>query len=160
EMLQPSLHGAWNVVSPGFVAQETIRYESTARRYEPGALNLPGIVGMVASMELLMECGIEAIGERLLKLRDAMLVQLHALGFRGIVDTVDNVDALRGGSSGIVTVTHPAKDMKALFKQLDANGVTASLRQDRKGTMYIRFSPHFYNTEEEIERICEILRAN
>jgi selenocysteine lyase/cysteine desulfurase len=49
--------------------------------------------------------------------------------------------------------------MKALFKHLDTNGVTASLRQDRAGTMYIRFSPHFYNTAEEVERIIEITRG-
>lgn len=154
EMLRPSLLGAWNVVSPGFVAQDSIRYESSARRYEPGALNLPGIVGMLASMELLLGCGIDAIGERLLDLRGALLERLRGLEFRGILDGMDEAHE---GASGIVTVTHDGRDMKALFKHLDANGVTASLRQDRGGTMYIRFSPHFYNTVEEVERVAALM---
>ncbi|MBM3289525.1 MAG: aminotransferase class V-fold PLP-dependent enzyme [Candidatus Hydrogenedentes bacterium] len=160
EMLRPTLQGAWNVVSPGYVAQETIRYEPTARRYEPGALNYPGILGMLASMELLLECGTEAIGLRLLELRSALLDRLVEKGWRAIVDVADageDSERLREGASGIVTVTHPGREMKAAFKQLDAHGVTASLRQDRAGTPYIRFSPHFYNTIEEAERVVRAM---
>ncbi|NUM56503.1 MAG: aminotransferase class V-fold PLP-dependent enzyme [Candidatus Hydrogenedentes bacterium] len=160
ELLRPSLLGAWNVVSPGFVAQDAIRYESSARRYEPGALNVPGIIGMLASMELLLDCGIDAVGKRLLALRRALLERLRDLRFRAILDGMDSMDGmdnLREGPSGIVTVTHDDRDMKALFKHLDANGVTASLRQDRAGTTYIRFSPHFYNTVEEVDRVAELI---
>ena len=163
EMLRPSLLGAWNVVSPSFVAQETICFETSARRYEPGALNVPGIVGMLASMELLLDLGIEAIGARLLELRGELLGRLDGLGFRGILDVSDRSDlsdesdAMCAGPSAIVTVTHPGRDMKALFKQLESSGVTASLRQDRAGTMYIRFSPHFYNTLEEVERVVGVI---
>jgi len=156
EMLRPSLLGAWNVVSPGFVAQESIRYEPSARRYEPGALNLPGIVGMAASMDLLLEIGIDAIGERLLKLHALLAGELQKFGFQGILK---KMGVSSEGTSGILTVTHPDKDMKALFKHLDTNGVTASLRQDRAGTFYIRFSPHFYNTEADVMRIGELLSA-
>jgi selenocysteine lyase/cysteine desulfurase len=165
DMLRPSLLGAWNVVSPGFVAQREIHYESTGRRYEPGSLNIPGIVGMVASMQLLLDCGIEAVAGRLLELRGALLGRLRGAGFVSILDGVDGVDESDGmdgmdrWASGIVTVTHPTRDVKALFKQLESNGITASLRQDRAGTMYIRFSPHFYNTLEEVDRVAEVVSA-
>ena len=35
-----ALLGAWNIRSPDYVAQPEIAFEDTARRYEPGALNL------------------------------------------------------------------------------------------------------------------------
>jgi len=35
--------------------------------------------------------------------------------------------------------------------------VIASYRQDRAGTQAIRFSPHFYNTEEEFDRVIASL---
>ena len=49
DRLRPPLLGSWNVVSPEFLAQPEIRWESGGRRYEPGSLNLPGIEGMRAS---------------------------------------------------------------------------------------------------------------
>ena len=69
DLLEPALLGSWNVVSPQFVAQESIDFYEGARRYEPGMLNLPGIVGMAASLEMLLSLGIEAISERILELR-------------------------------------------------------------------------------------------
>jgi len=32
-----------------------------------------------------------------------------------------------------------------------------SPRQDREGRHYVRFSPHFYNTEAEVDRVLEVL---
>jgi selenocysteine lyase/cysteine desulfurase len=43
---------------------------------------------------------------------------------------------------------------------LEANGVVASLRHDRSGREYLRFSPHFYNTPEELLQVVEILSAS
>jgi len=36
-------------------------------------------------------------------------------------------------------------------------GVVTSLRADRKGQNHIRFSPHFYNTDAELQRTLELL---
>jgi selenocysteine lyase/cysteine desulfurase len=41
-------------------------------------------------------------------------------------------------------------------KLLDANVIT-SLRTDRKGQKYIRLSPHFYNTDDELRRVIGLL---
>jgi selenocysteine lyase/cysteine desulfurase len=44
-----------------------------------------------------------------------------------------------------------------LHKKLAEAGVIASLRSDRKGQNYIRLSPHFYNTDAELQRVLELL---
>ncbi|MBX7254979.1 MAG: aminotransferase class V-fold PLP-dependent enzyme [Candidatus Hydrogenedentes bacterium] len=158
EELRPSLLGSWNVVSPQFVAQDNIQFEDTARRYEPGMLNLPGIIGMGASMDLLRKLNISDIAKRLILLHDALLEILKKIGFRPYTDEdqlCDLPDAV--WKSGIVTVTHPKADIKELARTLDSKGVVVSYRQDRAGTPVIRFSPHFYNTEEEFERVAAIL---
>jgi len=166
EMLRPSLLGSWNVVSPGFVTQEVLQYESGGRRYEPGALNMPGIIGMLASMELLMSTGVDAIGERLLALRRALLAHLRDSGYSTFAESgannaamLDSISAAEPWASGIVTVAHPDKDMRAIYKSLENAGIVASLRQNRKGTFFIRFSPHFYNTEEEVDRVASAMAA-
>jgi selenocysteine lyase/cysteine desulfurase len=40
---------------------------------------------------------------------------------------------------------------------LEANGIIASCRKDRSGSEFLRFSPHFYNTEAELDRALEAL---
>ena len=47
-----------------------------------------------------------------------------------------------------------------VFEHLTALRISPSLRYDRAGKAYLRFSPHFYNTEAEMDRvIAEIARA-
>jgi cysteine desulfurase / selenocysteine lyase len=154
ERVRPTLLGSWNVQSPNFIAQENIAFEKGGRRWEPGALNMVGTLGMKAGIELLLEVGVEAISARLLHLRSSLLTHLEPLGFRAA--------ELAAGClpSGICSVTRDdAVDMALLFEKLAAEKVSASYRHDRSGRGYLRFSPHFYNTEQEIQRVANILSA-
>jgi selenocysteine lyase/cysteine desulfurase len=47
--------------------------------------------------------------------------------------------------------------MKALGEKLAAENIIASVRTDRSGRDYLRFSPHFYNTPAELERAVALL---
>jgi selenocysteine lyase/cysteine desulfurase len=40
---------------------------------------------------------------------------------------------------------------------LSEANILASLRVDRKGRRYLRLSPHFYNTDAELERVLALL---
>jgi cysteine desulfurase / selenocysteine lyase len=51
----------------------------------------------------------------------------------------------------------PGKDLAALNQKLSDAGIVTSLRTDRKGQNYLRLSPHFYNTDEELQRVLELL---
>ena len=103
-------------------------------------------------MELALEIGVENIAAELLRKRALLVPALQAKGF-----TVLNADAKPENASGIVTFFQPGKDMAALNQKLSDAGVVASLRTDRKGQNYIRLSPHFYNTDAELERVLELL---
>ena len=156
--LTPTLLGAWNVVSPEFVAQPEINFEAGGRRYEPGALNLTGIAGLAGALEFILELGIDNIAERLLVLRTSMLTQARSLGYRLYLEEWDqNVEASNASRTAIITLTHPDHDMVAVAAKLGAAGIAISLRQNRTGDTMIRFSPHCYNTEAEISRALECL---
>ena len=45
----------------------------------------------------------------------------------------------------------------ALLAALEKAHIVASLRHDRAGRDYLRFSPHFYNTEAELDRAVAVL---
>lgn len=156
-LLRPILRGAWNIESPGFIAQSEIRYEPGARRYEPGSLNLPGILGMLASMELLDALGTETVADRLLAARAFLLEGLFEMGFV-LCGGGAGEDLPGPACSGIITVSHPRVASRDLMAKLSAEGVVVSMRGDRAGQDYIRFSPHAYNTDADLARALEVLR--
>jgi selenocysteine lyase/cysteine desulfurase len=151
ELCRPTLLGSWNVKAPGFIAQEEIEFQPTAQRYEPGALNVLGILGMKAAIDLLHEIGIGSIAQRILTITARLAGGLQGFGFAFLGPT-DGPNA-----SGIVTVSRPGTDMEALFERLTAANIVCSSRQDRQGQHYIRFSPHFYNTEAEVDKVLEVM---
>jgi selenocysteine lyase/cysteine desulfurase len=51
------------------------------------------------------------------------------------------------------------RPMPALHKKLSEAGIVTSLRVDRSGQNYIRISPHFYNTDEELEKTVATLKS-
>ncbi|MDR1145393.1 MAG: aminotransferase class V-fold PLP-dependent enzyme [Verrucomicrobiales bacterium] len=148
DRLRPSLLGSWNVVSPEFIAQHKIAFYPGARRYECGTLNLPGIAGMAASMEMLLTVGVENIAARLVALKKYLLPRMTASGFKvfGASDLAD------GELSGISSFLLPERGGE-LAALLAARNISVSVRQNRAGQKLLRVSPHFYNTEAELDRL-------
>ena len=152
DRLNPPIYGWHNVHNPNFVAQEKIVFRSGATKYEAGTHNLVGLAGLIAAMELALEIGVENIAAELLRKRAWLVPALQAKGF-----TVLNADAKPENASGIVSFHQPGKDLAALHKKLAEAGIVASLRTDRAGKNYIRLSPHYYNTDAELQRVLELL---
>ncbi len=153
ELLKPALLGAWNVRSPGFVAQPDVAFEQGARRYEPGALNMLALLGMKASLELILGLGVKQIEARLLDLRTYCEDRFLANKFR-----VMGFANRRSQKSGITTIAMENEaQATAQAKKLRDNRIDVSLRQTCSGLSCLRLSPHFYNTEAEIEEVIKIL---
>jgi selenocysteine lyase/cysteine desulfurase len=152
ERLNPPVYGWHNVHSPDFVAQEKIEFRPGAKKFEAGTHNLVGLVGLLAAMELLLEVGVENIARELLRKRAWLVPALQAKGY-----TVLNAESKPENAGGITSFFAPGKDLAALQQKLADNGVVTSLRTDRKKQKYIRFSPHFYNTDAELQRALEML---
>jgi cysteine desulfurase/selenocysteine lyase len=150
--LTPPVYGWHNVHNPNFVAQEKIVFRSGATKYEAGTHNLIGLAGLMAAMELAVEIGVENIASELLRKRARLVPALQSKGF-----TILNADAKPENASGIISFHQPGKDLTALHKKLADAGVVTSLRMDRAGKNYIRLSPHYYNTDVELERMLELL---
>jgi selenocysteine lyase/cysteine desulfurase len=152
EKLNPPIYGWHNVRNPNFVAQETIEFKKDARKFEAGTQNLIGLVGLIASMEMILEIGVENISAELLRKRNFLVPALQQKGF-----TVLNADAPSANASGIVSFFQAGKDLTALHKKLSDANILTSLRVDRKGQNYIRIAPHFYNTDAELQKVLDSL---
>ncbi len=150
--LNPPVYGWQNVRCPNYVAQEQIAYLDGAQKYEAGTTNLLGLVGLNAALTMLLELGVDNIASELLRKRAWLVPALQAQGC-----SVLNAAAAPQNASGIVTFFKPGVDLSVLHRKLrDANIIT-SLRMDRAGQTYIRLSPHFYNTDAELQRLVELI---
>jgi selenocysteine lyase/cysteine desulfurase len=152
EKLNPPVYGWHNVRCPDFVAQDKIEFCRGAAKFEAGTHNLVGLTGLVAALELGLEIGVENIAAELLRKRAWLVPALQAKGY-----TVLNPEPKPENASGITSIFMPGKDLSPLHQKLAAAGVVASLRTDRKKQHYLRFSPHFYNTDAELQRLVELL---
>jgi selenocysteine lyase/cysteine desulfurase len=152
ERLTPPIYGWHNVRCPGYVAQEHIEFRRGPRKYEAGTHNLLGLVGLVAGLELILELGIDEIARELLRKRSWLVPAIQQKGFELL-----QVDAPAATHSCIISFHRPGEDTAALHKKLDDASIVTSLRTDRSGRKYIRLSPHFYNTDTELQRVLDVI---
>jgi selenocysteine lyase/cysteine desulfurase len=123
-----------------------IDFAAGAKRFESGTLNVYGIHAFGASLDLLLEAGAAAVEERVLALTERAAAGLAERGFTVISSRRP------GETSGIVSAVHPRREAKDLVRELAARDVVVAARAGR-----FRVSPHFYNTEDEIDRMLEAL---
>jgi selenocysteine lyase/cysteine desulfurase len=115
---------------------------STEIRY--GHINYPGLCALEASLLDLEALGWDNIFRRVTMLRERLTDNLIGIGIDAVTPRHD--------AAGIISFR--TDDPEALFERLQASGVRIEAR-DR----FVRASPHFYNTEGEIDRFSEILAA-
>ncbi len=150
EKLRPPVYGWHNVRCPNFVAQEAMDYPPDARRYEAGSENFLGIIGLHAALGLLLEIGIDNIATELLRKRTVLIPALQKKGY-----AVLQADPPAQNASAIISFYRPDGDVAPIHQKLTEANIVTSLRTDRTGKKYIRISPHFYNTDEELNRFLE-----
>ena len=152
ERLRPPVFGWNNVRCPDYVAQEQINFRTGPARFEAGSHNIVGLVGLKAAMELLLGLGIGNIAAELLRKRHWLVPALQANGW-----SILCAKPPKESAGAILSLHRTDMDMEEIHKRLTAANIVTSLRADRTGRKYIRLSPHFYNTDEELRRAVELL---
>ena len=146
ERIKPTLVGWLSVERPFDMANHDQGWAPNATRFEPGALNTAGVIGLGAAIEMFQSVGMERIEHHLLELTDYLCEGLRARSYRV-------VSSRRAGeASAIVACQHDTHSAQALYERLDAQGIITTARLGR-----LRISPHFYNTREDIERLLVVL---
>jgi selenocysteine lyase/cysteine desulfurase len=119
-----------------------------AGRWESGSLNVAGITGLGASLELLLAIGVPAIAERIRELTDHLCAGAQNVG-------LDLFSSRRAEDrSGIVSLILPDREVRPVVRRCRDNGVVVNKRAGR-----LRVSPHCYNTTAEIDKLLEVLRT-
>jgi cysteine desulfurase / selenocysteine lyase len=116
--------------------------EPPSRSVRYGHINYPGIYTLQASLEFMRNIGWDAIYAQVDALALRAIASLRSRGFEVITPY--------GAHAGIVSIEHPAASVLvgALADQ--------SIFIEDRGPV-VRASPHFYNTEEDIDRFVSAL---
>lgn len=154
ERLQPSGWGWHNLIGTGFTAADRLELRSSARRYEPGMANLAGLIGLGAAVELIQEVGLPAIAAELKRKRAYLMEKLRQTGWEILGDSTASAHW-----GGMLSVSHPRRNLTKVFQTLEQKKIRISLREICGGRKYIRFSPHFYNTDDELDAALAALNA-
>ena len=116
--------------------------QESADRYEGGGLPFGLLNAMGAVVEWMLELGPEKIEARVLGLADEARMRLSGLG----ANIADH-------GSQIVAARFPGVDASKLAAELKGRGILVAARHGM-----LRVSPHFYNTEGDLERLVDVLR--
>jgi selenocysteine lyase/cysteine desulfurase len=119
-----------------------LKLSKTASRFEVGSPSTMSFVGAAEAMKMLLEVGTEKVKTRIMKLTDRVIDSVKDLGLK--LQTPEE----KSCRSGIVNfkVSKPLK----LVERLGKKKIVVSARAQG-----IRVSPHYYNTEEEIDKLME-----
>jgi selenocysteine lyase/cysteine desulfurase len=145
EKVRPVMVGWDSVANAGDFLNYDFTLRPDAKRFEEGSFNVMSIHGWGAALELFHEVGIDNIEKRVLELGDCILEELRRRNFKILNSTHPQE------RSGIVSFTGDL-DFENLESGMRQNDVSLTVRG---GTA--RLSPHFYNTEDEIEKIFDLL---
>ncbi len=156
ERLEPPL---LDLHAATLVAPDRYEIRPDARRFENWESYVAGKIGLGAAVDYALGWGLEAIRDRVYALAAALRARLAAMS--GV--TVRDVGAER---CGIVTFTKAGREPGAIRQALGGQGInvhvsaTGDTRLEvtsREQSGVVRASVHYYNTEEEIERLCAAL---
>jgi cysteine desulfurase/selenocysteine lyase len=145
--LRPTTIGWISMKDPFSFSKLQYEFADSAKRYESGCYNLIGIFGLGAAIEMIQEIGIEKISRRLLALTDRLVDGVREKSYRVVSSRRP------GEGSGIVAFRSDEHDLDQIQRHLqDEHRIVISVRSGR-----LRASPHFYNSEREIDQLIDAL---
>ncbi len=142
DLVEPVEFGWTNVAGYNDYASRDMTLRGDAGRYECGTLNTIGCFGLRAAIEFLLDVGIERVSHQVQALGDQIAEGAARKGYEVLGRRPPETGA------GIVSFRKEGIDSRLIVRQLKDHAIMAAPRQG-----WVRMSPHFYITAEEIERV-------
>lgn len=146
DAIEPVEFGWMNPAKYADYGSRDMTLKTDAGRYECGTLNTAGCFGLRASIEFLLEVGIEEIAASILERTEQLYEGALRKGYEPMLEWK------RESASGIVSFRHPSTDCRSIVSELKRNRILAASRQG-----WVRMAPHFYIAPEDIEQVLRVL---
>ena len=149
DRIEPVEFGWMTVAGYQDYASRDMTPRHDAGRYECGTLNMIGLHGLRVSLDFVLDVGVERIGPAVRALGDQIAAGASRLGYE-VLGPARTAEC----GAGIVCIRHPQIDSRVVHARLRDSGFQAAPRQ-----AWVRLSPHFYISPQDIERMLAALPA-
>jgi selenocysteine lyase/cysteine desulfurase len=146
DRVEPVEFGWTNVARYNDYASRDMALRPDAGKYECGTLNTIGCFGLRAAIEFLLEVGVGEIAPVVQNLGDRIAEGVERKGYEVLGERTP------ANGAGIVSFRKPGADPRQIVHDLKARGIIAAPRAG-----WVRTSPHFYISPEDIDRMLEVL---
>ncbi len=145
--LRPTSIGWMSMKEPFNFDRYHFEFADSARRYDSGGYNLMGVYALGGALELVEEMGVDKIANRLLFLTDRLAAGVRRRGYRVISSRSP------GEGSGVLSFFSDVHAPDPIRRHLQGeHRIVIAVRGGR-----LRASPHYYNSEREIDQLIEAL---
>jgi cysteine desulfurase / selenocysteine lyase len=146
--LRPVLVGTGTVMRPREYFEYDYQLAGSARRFEESGISVLDMAAFSAAVDLLQEVGPRKTEEQVLRLAQRLAAGLAEQGYQ-LVEPWPREPA---EGSGIVSFRRPGSNPQEVLRELNAARVVGRAHAD-----FVRLSPHFYNTMEEVDHVLQLL---
>ena len=149
KLLEPSSIGGESAM----VYDETnLVYKDIPDKFQTGFRNYVGFVGLEASINYMLQFGLNNIRSKIMKLSNQMREELSKIS--GITLFGPEEQSKR---TGIVSFSIDGQEPQKIVELLEKKKIVIAVREivDKK---ILRASPHFFNSEEEIQKVVDEIR--
>jgi len=145
DKIRPVTMGWGNVVNAENFMDYDFTFKKDAKKFEEGTPNMMSIHAFGAALGLLMETGIDNIEKRVMDLGNRIIEELNRRDIEIYSSTLS--DERSGNISFVLN-----KNINELYSYMLEKKVKLTVRDG-----LVRLSPHFYNNEDEILRVFDLL---
>ncbi len=146
ETMHPAYVGWLSVENAWDLLKFNMELKTSASAFQTGTINTLGVYALNTILKIFNEFGVNRIENLVIDNSLFLRNKLKEAGFRVYPQELEEKYF-----SGIVSFRHP--DSEGLFNWLTERKILVSLREG-----FIRLSPHFYNTEEDLEKVIDAIR--
>jgi cysteine desulfurase/selenocysteine lyase len=148
ELIEPLQVGGESAI---FYENKIVHKEMPAR-FQAGFRNWSGVAGLEASLIYLKKIGMKTIRERNIRLANLLREEISKIN-GAILYGPENEDK----RTSIVSFSIQDKDSKNLVEKLEKQNMILAVR-DIFTKKIVRASPHFFNTESEIQTVVDAIK--
>jgi selenocysteine lyase/cysteine desulfurase len=144
----PTEFGWTNTAQYADYSSRDMALRPDAGRYECGTLNTAGCFGLAASLEFILEVGVERIAAAVQSRTDEIHAGVTSLGFETFSER------WAGTGAGIVSFRKQSVESHLVVKRLKDAKISVAGRQG-----WVRAAPHFYISPEDVKLLLDVLQT-